>query len=433
MTTIGDRPCRWKQRSDLEPTNGAWFTARPREWGEKRFKFLVRPIVTKTDDKSLPYVGLENIESGTGRMIGMDIPAAAPAEANFFGPTDVLFGKLRPYLAKALAPDFMGRCTSEALVLRPNALDRKFLLYHCISHGFVSIVDSSTYGAKMPRAEWPFIGHLKTLLPPLAEQSAIADYLDRETARIDAMIAEKRRLVELIEERRAAVCSALVIRGVGTPSSRPTRIPWLDSLPSHWQEMRLAYLFRERDERFSPNLPLLNVSIHTGVTVRELSSAHVEQKASDFNVYKVARKGDIAFNKMRFWQGACGVAPVDGLVSPDYTVAQPIAAMETAYYGALFRDPRFGVEVSRHSHGIVWDRLRLYWDGFRDIRVPVPPLAEQREIAAKLRAATAGMDSLIAATETSINQWIEYRASLIAAAVTGQIDVRKQGKTRRRS
>ncbi|MGN2393243.1 restriction endonuclease subunit S, partial [Pelomicrobium sp. G1] len=149
----------------------------------------------------------------------------------------------------------------------------------------------------------------------------------------------------------------------------------------------------------------------------------IEATAADFSTYKVARCGDVVFNKMRMWQGAVGVAPEDGLVSPDYVVAQPTGALSSEYAGFLFRTAAFSAECARRSHGIVWDRLRLYWEGFRDIEIQVPPLDEQRAIVEHITRETAKIDAVRAATERTIALLKERRAALIAAAVTGQIDV----------
>lgn len=182
-------------------------------------------------------------------------------------------------------------------------------------------------------------------------------------------------------------------------------------------------LFRERDERGAPELPLLEVSINVGVVLREFSDDRIESTAADFNTYKIARAKDVVFNKMRMWQGAVGVSPEDGLVSPDYTVAEQIGSLSSAFAGQLFRSEIFSAECARHSHGIVWDRLRLYWDGFRDIIVPLPPEEEQEAIVAFINRQTAKLGALRAATERTISLLKERRAALIAAAVTGQIEV----------
>jgi type I restriction enzyme S subunit len=237
-------------------------------------------------------------------------------------------------------------------------------------------------------------------------------------------VAAKERVLGLVAEKRRALITRAVTRSLDpTVSLRDSGIPWFGEIPAHWETRRVAWLFRDRDERGEPDLPLLEVSINTGVILREFSDDRIEGTASDFNSYKVARKGDIAFNKMRMWQGAVGVAPQDGLVSPDYTVADPSGALSSDYAGQLFRTEMFSAECARWSHGIVWDRLRLYWEGFRDIEVPLPPLSEQHAIVAHIAKETAKLDALREATERTIGLLKERRATLIAAAVTGKLNV----------
>jgi type I restriction enzyme S subunit len=130
----------------------------------------------------------------------------------------------------------------------------------------------------------------------------------------------------------------------------------------------------------------------------------------------------VVFNKMRMWQGAVGVAPEAGLVSPDYVVAAPTGSLAPSYAGLLFRTAAFSAECARHSHGIVWDRLRLYWEGFRDIEVPLPPDQEQGGICDWVGESVRRIDALSDATQDTIALLKERRGALIAAAVTGQIN-----------
>jgi type I restriction enzyme, S subunit len=261
-------------------------------------------------------------------------------------------------------------------------------------------------------------------VPPLPIQQGIAGYLDRETTRVDALVEAKKRVLGLLAEKRRALIARAVIRGLdqGVPL-RDSGIPWLGDIPAHWETRRAAWLFRERDERGEGELPLLEVSINAGVTLREFSDERIESTAADHNSYKVARRGDVVFNKMRMWQGAVGIAPEDGLVSPDYVVAKPTYALRPEYAGLLFRTEMFSAECARRSHGIVWDRLRLYWDGFRDIELPLPPAETQEEIVVRIALETAKLDAVRQATERSVALLKERRAALIAAAVTGLINV----------
>lgn len=380
-----------------------------------------------------PYVGLENIESGTGRFVQRAdqiesatelSPGIGDSLCSVFEHGDVLFGKLRPYLAKAWIASFSGRCSTEILPLEPTKLHSEFLLYVLLSKPFVDTVDQSTFGSKMPRADWDFIGNVLVPCPDDPTQRATANYLNSAVVEIDALIDAKQALLKLLTEKRRMLVAEAVMRGLDRSAPlRASCIDWLGDIPAHWEVRRLATLFVEMDERNEPELPLLEVSINTGVSVRQFSTTQIEGTAADFNTYKVARKGSIAFNKMRMWQGAVGVTPTDGLISPDYVVAAPSPEIDAGFAGLLFRTPAFSAECARNSQGITWDRLRLYWDGFRDISIGLPPLDEQRQIAKQVEAAASKIDKLATATERSITLLKERRSALIAAAVTGQIDI----------
>jgi type I restriction enzyme, S subunit len=104
------------------------------------------------------------------------------------------------------------------------------------------------------------------------------------------------------------------------PECRPSGLPWLGEIPVHWEVRRNARLFAERNQTGFPDLPILEVSIRTGVTVRNMDNQKRKQMMTDRSKYKRSVKGDLAYNMMRMWQGAVGVAPVDGLISPAYVV-----------------------------------------------------------------------------------------------------------------
>jgi len=158
-------------------------------------------------------------------------------------------------------------------------------------------------------------------------------------------------------------------------------LPWLGRIPQHWEVRRNARLFAERNETGHPDLPILEVSIRTGVTVRDMENQKRKQMMADRAKYKRAISGDVAYNMMRMWQGAVGTAPVDGLVSPAYVVAKPLPEVDSRYYAYLFRTRAYMNEVNKFSRGIVTDRNRLYWDEFRNMSSTFPPRAEQTAIA----------------------------------------------------
>lgn len=165
------------------------------------------------------------------------------------------------------------------------------------------------------------------------------------------------------------------------PEYRDSGLPWLPKIPAHWEVRRNGRLFAERKEPADTELPLLEVSIRTGVRVRQVGDGGRKQAMSDRSKYQRARTGDIAYNMMRMWQGAVGVAPTDGLVSPAYVVAAPHDDVEPRYYAYLFRTAAYLQQIGIESRGIVPDRNRLYWDAFKAMPSVYPPLEEQSAIA----------------------------------------------------
>jgi len=256
--------------------------------------------------------------------------------------------------------------------------------------------------------------------PSLETQRAIANILDRETARIDALVAAKERLRLILAEKRRALVPHAVTRGLN-PSAplRDPGVPWLGPIPKHWMVERSRWLFRERDERsITGEEELMTVSHLTGVILRSEKDVNMFE-AETTEGYKLCQAGDLVINTLWACMGAMGVSPVDGLVSPAYNVYTPNELLTPAYVDALVRMPVFAQEVTRYSKGVWSSRLRLYPEGFYEVWLPVPPLDEQRAIVAHIAAETARLDALRLATDRIITLLKERRAALIASAVRG--------------
>ena len=197
---------------------------------------------------------------------------------------------------------------------------------------------------------------------------------------------------------------------------------WLSKIPSNWQTLRNGSLFAQRNETNYPQLPILEVSLRTGVRVRNFETSNRKQLMSDFSKYKRAVSGDIAYNMMRMWQGAVGVAPVDGLVSPAYVVARPFKNTNAHYYRTQFRMDLYLGEIDGVSRGIVKDRNRLYWDQFKQMRSLAPPPEEQAAIVRFLDHANRKIDGFIRAKRKLIGLLNEQKQAIIHHAVTRGLD-----------
>ena len=275
---------------------------------------------------------------------------------------------------------------------------------------------------------------IKTLLvplPPLAEQVTIVRFLDHADRCVRRYIHAKQGLIELLKEQeQATIHQALtgeidVRTGERYKAYMNSGLEWLPNIPHHWNVVRNGQIFSQRNETGFPELPILEVSLNTGVRIRDLDGSGRKQIMTVRSDYKRAAKGDIAYNMMRMWQGAVGVAPVDGLVSPAYVVAIPQQGADPRYFSALFRTGAYMAEVDKYSRGIVKDRNRLYWMDFKQMPSPCPPPDEQVQIADTIDEVAGSIGARIRSIEQQINLVGEYRTRLIADVVTGKLDVRE--------
>ena len=206
------------------------------------------------------------------------------------------------------------------------------------------------------------------------------------------------------------------------PAYRDSGSPWLGEVPEHWEVRRNGRLFIQRNETEYADLPILEVSLRTGVRVRQFDKGDRKQKMTDRSQYKRAAQGDIAYNMMRMWQGAVGVAPMDGLVSPAYVVACPFPGIDSRYYSYLFRTGDYMSEIDNLSRGIVSDRNRLYWDDFKQLPAVFPPFNEQVKIADFLDGHQCLANRLVRNKERLIALLKERKQAIIDCAVTRGLD-----------
>ena len=195
----------------LKDSGVEWIGQVPEHWEVKKLKFVLTLSNKKEESKNSNkrYIGMENIESFTGKI--NDIPLIAEGIANSFYKDEILFGKLRPYLAKSYLADFDGICSTEFLVYRSTkVLNNRFALNIFLSYGFIDAVNASTYGSKMPRANAEFISNMFLAIPPLSEQKQIIDYLDKQTAKIDQAIALKTAHIEKLKEYKSVLINDVV-------------------------------------------------------------------------------------------------------------------------------------------------------------------------------------------------------------------------------
>lgn len=311
---------------------------------------------------------------------------------------------------------------SMAAIVPDERLSAPFL--HWWLHANYDVIRNLAGGEQRDGLNLEIVGNIFAPLPPTQVQRLIGDFLDRAIARLDGLVAAKQRVLDLLTEKRKTIIATAITRGLDPKVKlRDSGVPWLGEIPAHWKIERARWLFRERDVRSETgDEEMLTVSHLTGVTPR--SEKDVSMFEAETNEgYKLCEPGDLVINTLWAWMGAMGIAPVKGIVSPAYNVYKPGPRLASAYIDVLVRLSRFAQEVTRYSKGVWSSRLRLYPEGFFEVYLPVPPMAEQQAIVEHIARETTKIDAVRAATERTIALLKERRAALIGAAVTGQLDV----------
>ena len=417
-----------------------WLGEVPAHWEVQRLKRSAQLLTEKTDRRTNP-VALENIESWSGRFVPTDTEFAGDGVAFQHG--DILFGKLRPYLAKALLAQNEGEAVGDFHVMRPQegAIPR-FLQYQLLEQAFIDIVDGSTFGSKMPRASWEFVGTMPLPAPPPSEQTAIATFLDRETAKIDALVAEQERLIALLKEKRQAVISHAVTKGLD-PSvpMKDSGVEWLGEVPAHWEVVRIKHVVASIEQGWSPQCESYPVESADQWGVLKVGCVNGgvfnpdENKVLPDDLTPVPalaiRAGDVLVSRAntRELVGSAATALMD---YPNLLLCDKLYRlrlnhkMNAPQYLAYFLGclpVREQIELA--ATGASSSMLNIGQATILELRLPHPDVEEQLAITAHLDAVTARMRDTATEAEAIIAALQERRSALISAAVTGQIDVRR--------
>jgi type I restriction enzyme S subunit len=202
-------------------------------------------------------------------------------------------------------------------------------------------------------------GNQRVPLPPPDEQAAIVRFLDWANGRLERAIRAKRKVIALLNEQKQAIIHRAVTRGLDSSVPlKPSGIPWLGDIPQHWRIVRNMALFAHRVEPGLADLPVLQVSLRSGITAEELDQfGRPKRLIADSRKYKRIYNGDVAYNTMRMWQGAVGVSPSDGLVSPAYVVLRPRAGTCSKFYDFVFHTDIYKQQLPPRTRNRTYARV----------------------------------------------------------------------------
>ena len=399
----------------------------PSHWEVRRVKYASNLKSEKIASKGcdLPYIGMENVQSWSGNLLegGSEVEGLATT----FEAGDILFGKLRPYLAKVVKPGFSGICSSEFLVFQ-SAKDTfgDFLAYALRSSDFISLINGSTHGAKMPRANPDFIANAEIPFPPLPEQRAIAAFLDNKSAKIDQAVRIKEAQIKLLRERRQVLIQQAVTRGLNPDvPMKDSGIDWIGEIPAHWKVWRSKFLFKQSKELARKNDIQLSATQSYGVISQEkfesLVGRRVVKISTNLDKRKHVELNDFVIS-MRSFQGGLERAYSMGCIRSSYVILRPAPEVNPDFFGYLLKTPRY-IHALQITGNFIRDGQDLTFENFADVDLYVPPYQEQAEIADHIKRSCDRIDDAIEIKQDQIAKLKEYKNTLINAAVTGKIKV----------
>ena len=413
-----------------------WWEEIPTHWDLKKAKHIFSLVTENVSDSSLPKIALENIESWTGKYIETD--SDFMGEGVEFKKDDILFGKLRPYLAKVYKAEFAGQAVGDIYVFRgKEEQNPEYLKYLLLSYPFISVVDGSTYGAKMPRANWDFISHLVLPCPPKTEQVIIAAYLDHKVSQIDATIAEKEQMLEDLKNYRSAIISEAVTKGLDkNVEMKDSGIEWMGMIPKHWGLVKLKNKAKVNGRIGFRGYTTADL-VPKGQGAYTIGGKHITNCVIDLSnpdfiswdkYYEspeiMVKKGDILMAQ----RGSLGKAALvredigHATINPSLVLLNSIAMNEVFLYYYLVSSSCLAyIDLLNTATAVPM----ISQNQIENIFVPIPSGKEQKQIADYLDRKTKEIDETTIMVSTQISNLKSYKSALITEAVTGKIDLRE--------
>lgn len=423
-----------------------WLGEIPVHWQVKRLRFTVsmNPVASEVRglaaDTEVSFVPMEAI----GEMGGLDLSQSKPLDDigqgyTYFRDGDVVIAKITPCFENgkgALAAGLINSIafgTTELHVLRPGPdVSPRFLFYVSQSDAFRRHGEAEMYGAGgQKRVPESFVKDFRQTFPNQEEQFAIATFLDRETAQIDALVAKKQRLIELLQEQRAALITRAVTMGLAASLDSPqagTEI--FPSIPLGWEMRKLRRILtqKKRPVEVQQDSDYQEIGLRSwgrGIFHKDsVKGALLEEKS----IYRI-EPGDFVLNIVFAWEGAVAIASEQerGMVGshrfPTFLVSEEVDP-EYLLMVLQIEQGRWLMEVN--SPGAAGRNKTIRLNQFLDEEIPLPPLNIQRELVCNVREEEKRLATLKSRLDEAINRLKELRALLVSAAVTGKIDVREE-------
>jgi type I restriction enzyme S subunit len=434
---------RYQMYPEYRDTGIEWLGQIPSHWKIERLKYAtnLNPEVLSENthpDYLIEYVDISNVNA-LGEILEVqeyrfeDAPSRARRVVR---QGDTIISTVRTYL-KAIAflenPSENLIVSTGFAVLRPKPnLHPKFLAYVVQAVEFIDTVVANSTGVSYPAIAPSRLGDLPIWFPvSIDEQRAIAAFLDRQTAKIDALIAKKRELIAALHEKRSAIISHAVTKGLNPDAPmKDSGIEWLGEIPAGWDIIALKHALRNYEYGISASLS------GTG-SYRVLTMGHVqdskllipEEGCLTERPSLFLQHHDLVFNRTNSLELVGKVGIFEGVEADEISIASYLVRMQTndranpLYLNYLLNSGWMLAEAKSRALPSI-NQANLNPTRYTNIKIPLPPRTEQETIISYLDHQVGEIDAVIMTAEATIERLQEYRSALISAAVTGRIDVR---------
>lgn len=299
-------------------------------------------------------------------------------------------------------------------------------LFRCLStNQFIEYVLLMSAGTAQPNVSTKGFGDFFVPYPPLPEQQKIADFLDGKCADIDQIRADIEKQIEILMDYKKSVITEAVTKGLDPKSKmKDSGIEWIGKIPEHWGVDKLKFHLKFRGTKNPGDTIVLSLYRELGVVPKDSRDDNHNKTSEDTSNYRFVRNGDFVINKMKAWQGSVAVSDYEGIVSPAYYVyGFSDDLIFKRYFHYLLRNKSYATEFKRLSGGIRVGQWDLPRESLENTLILLPPISEQKAIAAYLDEKCSEIDATIAEKQKQLKTLEEYKKSLIFEYVTGKKEV----------
>ncbi|APR66272.1 hypothetical protein CN03_04575 [Thalassolituus oleivorans] len=408
-----------------------WFGLVPIAWDQSRLKFessINMGQSPNSEDCNQDGLGLPFLQGNAEFGIKSPSPkqyCAIPRKVANIG--DLLFSVRAPVGALNLADQQYGIGRGLCAITKNENLDSDFLWWviPVIRSELAAVSTGSTFEAVSAEQ----VENVLIYLPHIFEQQKIAYFLDHETAKIDTLIEKQQQLIKLLKEKRQAVISHAVTKGLNPNAPmRDSGVEWLGEVPEHWEVKKFTHCASIRNGQVDPTqkpycdfILIAPNHIESG-TGRLIMQESANEQGADSGKY-LCKKGEVVYSKIRPALAKVCISPSDNTIcSADMYPIQGMSGLMNPFLYWSLLSSWFTSLVILESDRVAMPKINR--EKLAEVLLPVPPESEQDEINKYIETKTESIDSLISKTNLAISLANERRTALISAAVTGKIDVR---------